>query len=342
MAKITKVIDWDKLTDDELLQIRIRDFRLNIQNSPLEQLTIKLYDELAAKEIVFRPPCYLADEWLCPDKEPIIGIPFFLAHPRLKNIEKKMMFEVEGGTDKSCMELLRHECGHALNYAYELYKRTRWRELFGPFSAKYSDDYHYQPYSRRFVLHLKDNYAQAHPDEDFAETFAIWLTPNSGWQEKYSDWPVIKKLRYIDNVAKKICNKPPVIVAKGTPPWSASRMTSTLAAFYDRKREYLGSSFHGFYDDSLRELFKIKVNAPGAIKASKLLRQHRRRITDNVARWTEHRKYDIHQLVSRIIFRCDALDLYARNDVADDIIAVTVLLTAIARNIFRIRRKQRR
>src|SRR4030042_709538 len=342
MAKITKVIDWDKLTDEELLQMRIRDFNLNIQNSSLEPLTIKLYDELALKGVVFRPPCYLADEWLCPDKEPIIGIPFFLAHPRLKNIEKKMMFEVEGGTDKSCMELLRHECGHALNYAYELYKKTRWRELFGPFSTKYSDIYHFQPYSKRFVLHLKENYAQAHPDEDFAETFAIWLTPNSNWQEKYSDWPVIKKLQYIDNVVKKICDKPPVVVAKGVPPWSASRMPSTLAAFYDRKREDLGSSFHGFYDDSLRELFKAKSNTPGAIKASALLRQHRRRIIDNVARWTEHRNYAIHQLVSRIIFRCDTLDLYARSDAADDIIAATVLLTAIARNIFRIGKNQRR
>jgi hypothetical protein len=342
MTKITKVIDWDKLTDEELLQIRIRDFRLNIHNSPLEPLITKLYDELASKGIVFRPPCYLADEWLCPDKEPIIGIPFFLAHPRLKIIEKKMMFEVEGGTDELFMELLRHECGHALNYAYELYKKTRWRELFGPFSTKYSDAYHFQPYSRRFVLHLKDNYAQAHPDEDFAETFAIWLTPNSNWQEKYSDWPVIKKLHYIDNIVKKICDKPPVVVAKGIPPWSASRMTSTLAAFYDRKREGLGSSFHGFYDDSLTKLFKIKSQTAGAVKASALLRQHRRQIIDNVTRWTAHRKYDIHQLVSRIIFRCDALDLYAKSDTADDIIAVTVLLTAIARNIFRIRKKLRR
>jgi hypothetical protein len=340
MAKTTKVTDWDKLTDEELLQMRIRDFNLNIQNSSLEPLTIKLYDELASKGMVFRPPCYLADEWLCPDKEPIIGIPFFLAHPRLKNIEKKMMFEVEGGTDKSCMELLRHECGHALNYADELYKKTRWRELFGPFSTKYSDSYDYQPYSRRFVLHLKDNYAQAHPDEDFAETFAIWLAPNSNWQEKYSDWPVIKKLRYIDNVMKKICNKTPAIVVKGTPPWSASRMTSTLAGFYDRKREDLGSSFHGFYDDSLKELFKTKGQTPGAIKASDLLRQHRRRIIDNVARWTEHRKYDIHQLVSRIIFRCDSLDLYAKDNATDDIIAVTILLTAIAGNIFRSRRRR--
>lgn len=341
MAKTMKAINWEKLTDEEILQLRVRDLKLQIRGSSLELLIKKLYEELASKSIAFHPLCYLADEWLCPNKEPIIGIPFFLAHPRLKNIEKKIMFEVEGGTEKSCMKLLRHECGHALNYAYELYKRTRWRELFGPFSAKYSDYYHYQPYSKRFVIHLKDNYAQAHPDEDFAETFAIWLTPNSHWQEKYRGWPVIKKLRYVDNVMKKLSNEAPVTTVKGNSPWSASRMTSTLAGFYDRKRKALGSSFHGFYDDSLKELFKTRYSTSATTKASNTLRLYRRQIIDNVARWTGHRKYDIHQLVGRIILRCDVLDLYAKKDGPDDIIAITVLLTAIARNTFRNRRRQK-
>lgn len=340
MSKAAKTINWKKLTDEELRQMRVRDFKLQIQGSALEPLIQKLYDELDSKNITFHPPCYLADEWLCPDKEPIIGIPFFLAHPRLKKIEKKTMFEVEGGTEKSCMKLLRHECGHALNYAYKLYKRTRWRELFGRFSAKYSDFYYYQPYSKRFVIHLKGNYAQCHPDEDFAETFAVWLTPNSRWQEKYRDRPVIRKLQYVDNVMKKLNNKDPLITSKGIPPWSASRMTSTLAAFYDRKQKILGSSFYGFYDDSLKELFKATSTTDSSIKASNILRSHRSQIINNIVRWTGHRKYDIHQLISRIIARCDVLDLYAKSNVTDDIIAITVLLTAIARNTFRIRIKQ--
>ncbi len=343
MAKTTKLIDWEKLTDEEILQMRVRDFNLQIKGSSLEPLINKLYEELASKGISFHPPCYLADEWLCPDKEPIIGIPFYLAQPPLKSIEKKMMFEVEGGTEKSCMKLLRHECGHALNYAFELYKKTRWRELFGRFSAKYSECYYYQPYSRRFVIHLKDSYAQAHPDEDFAETFAIWLTPNSNWQEKYQGWPVIKKLWYVDNVMKKLNDKEPITTAKGRLPWSASRMTSTLAGFYERKRKMLGSDFQGYYDDSLRELFKTGSSASATTRASSVLRLYRRQIIDNVVRWTGHRKYDIHQLVNRIILRCDGLDLYAKKDGPDDIIAITVLLTSIARNTFRIRigRKRR-
>jgi len=342
MVKTTKTIDWKKLTDEEILQMRVRDLKLQIQGSSIEPLIKKLYEELTSKGISFHPPCYLADEWLCPDKQPLIGIPFFLTHPRLKNIEKKMMFEVEGGTEKSCMKLLRHECGHALNYAYELYKRTRWRELFGHFSAKYSDFYYYQPYSRRFVTHLKDNYAQAHPDEDFAETFAVWLSPNNNWQEKYQDWPIIKKLKYVDNVMKNLNNTAPAVTYKGSPPWSASRMTSTLAGFYDRKRKTLGSEFQGYYDDSLKELFRTGSPAPAATKASAALRLYRRQIADNVARWTGHRKYDIYQLVGRIITRCDVLDLYLKAGETEDIIAVTALVTAIARNTFRVRARQKR
>jgi Putative zinc-binding metallo-peptidase len=337
MIRPSKPVNWDALPEEEILQMRVRDLKLEIAGSAVEPFIHRLHQELEAAGIHFHPPCYFADEWLCPEKVPIIGIPFYLAHPRLKHIEKKMMFEVEGGTDASCMKLLRHECGHALNYAYDLYKKTRWRELFGPFSARYMNSYYAQPYSRRFVIHLEDNYAQCHPDEDFAETFAVWLAPDSPWQTKYKGWPVIKKLRYIDGVMKKIGGQNPLNVPERTPPWSASRMTSTLAAHYERKRRALGSEFKGFYDDSLKELFAARGDGLSAIKASHLLRQYRRQITDNVTRWTGHRKYDIYQLVNRLILRCDGLGLYAETH---DIIAITTLVTAIASNTFRISKKR--
>lgn len=336
MVKAGKIKDWETLSDEEILQMRVRDFGVQIQGSELQPLIERLYEELDSKGITFHPACYLTDEWLCPDKVPIIGIPFYLAHPRLKNIEQKMMYEVEGGTEESCMKLLRHECGHALNYAYELYKRTRWRELFGPFSAKYSDSYYYWPYSRRFVINLQDNYAQSHPDEDFAETFAVWLAPQSNWQQKYRTWPVIRKLWYVDGLMKRISTKAPVKTIQGQPPWSASRMTSTLAAHYERKRRALGSEFQGFYDDSLITLFSAKQSSSTNIKASKILRHHRQVLVDCVSRWTGHRKHDIHQLVNTLIFRCDALNLYAKPSQMDDIIGITAFLTAIASNTFRI------
>ena len=332
MAKMGKFKDWDRLTDEEILQLRVRDLHLQIPGSELEPLIERLYEELDNKGIGFHPTCYLADEWFCPENVPIIGVPFCLAHPRLKHIEKKMLYEVEGGTEASCMKLLRHECGHALNYAYEIYKKTRWRELFGLFSARYSGSYYFQPYSRRYVIHLEDNYAQSHPDEDFAETFAVWLTPNSGWEQKYNGWPVIKKLRYVDSLMKRIANQAPVNTVQERPPWSASRMTSTLAAHYERKRKALGSEFHGFYDDSLEALFASKPSSTFSLKASKFLRQHRRELVDSVSRWTGHRKYDIRQLVNNLTNRCDALNLYAKPEQTDNIIGLTALLTAIAGN----------
>lgn len=336
MTRPSKPANWETLPDEEILQMRLRDLGLEITGSAVEPFIQRLGEELDAAGIHFHPPCYFSDEWLCPEKVPIIGVPFYLAHPRLKHIEKKLMFEAEGGTEDSCMKLLRHECGHALNYAYDLYKKTRWRELFGPFSTRYLNSYCAQPYSRRFVINLEDNYAQSHPDEDFAETFAVWLAPNSQWQTKYADWPVIKKLRYIDAVFKRIGDKDPLNVSEGTPPWSVSRMTSTLAAHYERKRRALGSEFKGFYDDSLKDLFAVKHSSDSAIKASDLLRQNRRRIVESVTRWTGHRKYDIHQLVNRLILRCEGLDLHAETH---DIIAITALVTAIASNTFGLSKK---
>ena len=341
MIRVHKTYDWEEMPDESLLQMRIRDLTLQIPGSLMEPYVERLYEELDAKGITFHPPCYLADEWLTPDKVPIVGIPFCLVHPRLRQLEQKLMYEVEGGTDDASMKLLRHECGHAINYAYQLYHRTRWRQLFGLFSVAYSNSYFYQPYSRRFVIHLKDNYAQSHPDEDFAETFAVWLMPESQWQEKYKDWPVLKKLRYVDNVMKDIADKAPRVTLKGQPPYSAVRMRSTLATHYERKRRVLGSEFQGFYDDSLRELFVMKHPAPSASKASQVLRAHRAQLVRNVTRWTGHRKYDIYQLVNRLAARCDELGLAARTGDQENMIGLTALLTAIASNTLTISKKRR-
>jgi len=332
--------DWENRSDDELLAIRIRDLGLDLAASPLQAHVRQLNSELESRGIAFRPPCYLADEWLCPDREPIIGIPLFLAHPRLLRIEKQMMFEAEGETAAQFMKLLRHECGHALNYAYRLYTRSRWRELFGPFTAPYLNSYYYQPYSRRYVVHLPYSYAQAHPDEDFAETFAVWLTPGENWREKYRDWPALAKLEYVDHVVEKLSERPPAVAAKSTP-WSAGRMTSTLGQWYERRRRYLGPEFAGYYDGALRKIFAQRPpeNAP-AVHASRMLRRYRRRIMDSVAACSGLRKYDVHELLNRLIRRCDTLGLYTDGPETDALIRVTSLVSAAAVRSFKVDEKE--
>ncbi len=335
MAGKKHILDWDTFSDDELLAVRVKDLNLQIAGSSLEPMVDRLYDELAAKGIQFRPPCYLADEWLCPDKEPIIGLPFCLTHPRLKALEVKMMYEAEGAVERDCMKLLRHEAGHAINYAYKLYLRTRCRELFGAFSSHYSHNYQYRPYSRRYVVHLDDYYAQCHPDEDFAETFAVWLTPNSNWRQKYQKWPAMRKLEYIDKLMERIAQQGPVVTASPRPPWSAARMTSTLQSYYNRKRDQLGTEFKGYYDDSLKVVFAPNRPGESLIKASKMLRTNRRVFVKHAVQWTGHRKFDIHRLINRMIQRCDALELYAKND-TNELVNITTLLAAIASGTHRI------
>lgn len=228
---------WEKLPDRELMRLRIRDLGLRIEDSPLNSCIRQLYGELAAKGLRrFRPPCYLTREWLSPDRVPRIGIPFYLAHRRLVRLERKMMGSAEGGDRRQCMRLLRHEAGHTINYAYRLYRRARWRRLFGDFSAHYSVGRYRSGPSRNYVLHLADHYAQAHPDEDFAETFAVWLTPGGHWRRRYRLWPAILKLQYVDRLMNAIGGRSPLVASGGRLYWPASRMTSTLGAFYRRRR----------------------------------------------------------------------------------------------------------
>jgi hypothetical protein len=171
--------DWTLLSDQELLERRISKLDLRLEGSGLEPLIKQLHDELSAKGLTFHPPCHIGDEWFVPVGIPAIFVPFFLVHDRLRNLEKAMMLEVEGGTPDSFMRLIRHEAAHAYSYAYYLPRKT-----FGRTSRDQTPDvYHPQPFSRGYVVNLDDWYAQSHPDEDFAETFAVWLTPEVGLAE---------------------------------------------------------------------------------------------------------------------------------------------------------------
>jgi len=323
---------WEDLPDEELCRIRVRDLGLQIADSPLEPRVRQLYGELDAHGIQFHPPCYLADEWLCPDKVPMIGIPFYLAHPRLKQLQQGIMLEVEGGTEAWCMKLLRHEAGHAINYAYMLYRRTRWRELFGPFSAPYTDSYRAQPYSKRFVIHLDGNYAQAHPDEDFAETFAVCITPDGNWLKRYEGWPAMKKLLYVDHVIKDIGPRPPIVTIREEL-GSAARMTSTLAAYYDRMKRHLGEEFPGYYDPGLRRLFTDRREEAAGERASSLLRRWRHQLVESVCMWTGDRKFDVNELIGLLIRRSAALRLYLRKDEPQTIGEVMAFVTAVMNRV---------
>src|SRR6187549_2833267 len=207
---VTEPRPWYELPDEELLDLRFSDLGLRIEGSWLEDRIATLLHELAAKGLHFKPHFWLSAEWFSPDGVPGVAIPFYLAHPRLMKLEKAQMLEVEGGTPEWCLQILRHEAGHAFDNAYALRRRRRRRRVFGSPATPYPEFYLPRPYSKSFVLHLDSWYAQSHPDEDFAETFAVWMTPGSDWRNRYHDWPALRKLEYLDSVMKEIAGQPPI------------------------------------------------------------------------------------------------------------------------------------
>ncbi len=327
-----KKIDLANISEEELLNLRICELPLKIEGTWLEDCIKKLYSELEEKGIRFLPPCYLADEWLTPEGEPAIGIPFYLTDSALMKLEKKMMYEVEGGTGDWCMKLLRHETGHAINYAYKLYRRKRWRQIFGPISKEYGDTYKFRPYSKNFVRHLEDYYAQYHPDEDFAETFAVWLTPDIDWQAQYKGWKALAKLSYVDELMKEIKEKEP-LVKEGKQYWHASSRKSRLKNYYKGKRYYYAEDFPDFHDANLKKIFAERKEENAHLPlAYKLIRAYKKNIINSVSHWTGEKKFIIDDLLKTLVNRSKDLRLVVTDTESVAISRVSIYLTTLIMN----------
>jgi hypothetical protein len=305
----TREPDWVELPDQELLELRLCDLGLKIEGSVLDDRISRLYDELEYRHLRFRPHFWLSEEWFSPDGTPGIAIPFFLAHPRLARLERKMMYEVEGGSEAWCMRILRHETGHTFDTAYRLSRRKAYREIFGRASEPYPDTYQPKPYSKSFVLHLDMWYAQSHPCEDFAETFAVWLKPRSAWRVNYREWPAIKKLEYVDALMQEIAaEKPQVSSKEHIEPLKT--LKKTLREHYQEKRDRYQVDYPNVYDRELRRLFSDRPEHAKRPSAATFLRNHADELSSVVAQWTGQYRYTIHQVLDEIINRCRELKLH--------------------------------
>jgi hypothetical protein len=302
---------WETLSDDQLLSLRFCDLKLKVQGTELEDAIRRLYRELEMRGIRFRPHYWLAQEWFSPDGIPGIAIPFFLAHRRLTSIERRFMREVEGGNRNWLMRILRHEAGHAIDSAYRLRRRAQWRAVFGPASLPYPDSYRPRPGSRRFVQHLGAWYAQAHPTEDFAETFAVWLKPRSPWRREYSGWPAYAKLEYIDSLAQDIGVLKPVVSDRGTVE-DITEETGTLREHYESKLARHRLPRRSGADELLQKVFTAAPRNRSSPKAATLLRELRNPLRQQIVRTGAFSEYLVHQVLRLMIERCDGLNLYVR------------------------------
>ena len=300
--------DWTALDDDKLLDVRMCDLHLAIEETELEERIAQINSELDARGLSFRPYYWLSDEWFTPDEVPGIAIPFYLAHPRLAKLELAQMLEVEGSDRDVCLRILRHEVGHAIDNAYRLRRRPTRRRLFGNPRQEYPEYYTPKPYSKSFVQHLDHWYAQSHPDEDFAETFAVWLDPQSMWATRYAGWPAQRKLEYMDSLMRELARKRSTVRSqrKVDP---LPRLKKTLREHYRKKREHYGLDHPDFYDSDLRNLFSDSPQYAKNPSAARFVRKIRKEVRSTVASFTDSYQYTIDQLLEKIIERCRELNL---------------------------------
>jgi len=315
-----------RLSDDELLDQRFCDLSLQIKGTPLEQFIERLYRELASKRLHFRPHVWLSEEWFTPDGVPGFAIPFYLADNRLIQLEKHVMYEVEGGTAEGCMRILRHEAGHAIDNAYRLRRRSNYRKTFGNVSQPYPESYNPRPYSRSFVVNIDRWYAQSHPVEDFAETFAVWLKPRSRWRHEYEGWPALRKLEYVALLMKEIRDQTACVRSRRhEEPLRTNR--KTLREHYEAKRSHYGLEDTYSYDRDLRRLFSGEAQHSKHPSAATFLRRIRPRLRRQVAVWTGHYQYTIDQVLEEMIHRARELKLRLDRSPEDVERAALIVLT---------------
>jgi hypothetical protein len=299
--------DWTTLSDEQLLDVPMCKLPLSLAGTEVERLIARVDAELEARGL-FRPHYWISDEWFSPDGVPGIAVPFYLAHPRLAKLELTQMLEVEGGDEASCLKILRHEAGHAIDNAYCIRRRPTRRRLFGLPTTPYPEYYTPKPYSRSFVQHLDHWYAQSHPDEDFAETFAVWLDPSSNWATRYAGWPAQRKLDYMDRLMREIGQTKPAVRSKRHVD-PLSRLRKTLREHYRMKREHYGLDHPDFFEDDLRNMFSSAPEYARNQSAARFLSKIRKEVRTTVASFTDSYQYTIEQLIAKIIERCRELNL---------------------------------
>ena len=316
---------------ERLMRSRISDLDLRLEGSEIEPLTQRLYEELDRAGLRFKPPIYLTDEWGCPEGVPIIGVPFYLARPELSRIEKEIEESLE--TSAESMMYLRHEAGHAFNYAYVLYEEEEWHEVFGPYSRPYIDNFRPNPFSREHVRHIAGWYAQKHPDEDFAETFAVWLDPSSHWREEYAGSPALAKLEYVDRVMQQIGNQPPKVQPRERDA-PVEEMRYTVSDHYEQRRESK-LKIPRWFDGDLKQLFET-ATTEGYIPAEPLLREKRHNVIAEVTYWTGVQMGVVRSLVDHLLERIASLNLTVlESDAQRYVISFIAMVTTLATNYLR-------
>lgn len=317
----------------------LRDLRLSIHGTALETILAEFERELDAAGIHrLRPRFYLSTEWGVCEGTIAVAIPFYLATPELTALQADRVGHVEGAGKTTILRYLRHEMGHVVNYAYRLFDTSEWVELFGSMDEPYHEEFRLEPFSRRFVRHLPGWYAQKHPDEDWSETFAVWMTPHLDWRAEYAEWPAaLAKLQYCDRTMAALGDRDPIITADELNE-DVAELSLSAEQFYEAQG-FDPATIPAGFDGALRSVFEDLAEVDprtdqqrrGAV--SDLIHRLERDLLADIYRWTGHFPERTRPLLRHLAERADGMALdYPLDRELSAAVALTTLVTSLAVN----------
>src|SRR5512143_558482 len=321
----------------DLVARPIRDLGLRIEGTVLEPVVQTFLAEVDRLGLPFRPRLYLSTEWGVPMGTIAIAVPFYLARPELAELHARRTGHLEGAGATDILRYLRHELGHVIAYAYKLYETESWTQTFGAMTQPYVEEYRPEPFSRRFVRHLPGWYAQKHPDEDWAETFAVWMTPGLDWRADYAQLPTaLTKLEFCASTLAELGGRDPLVTSAELDE-DVSGIDYSLEQYY---RDYATDNESGAagLEGDLRAIFDDLNDAeasspPATLSAADLMRRLERDLMAAVFRWTGHFPEKTRTLVRDLAKRAEALkQVYPASAEDDAIVSVTAFVTSLAMN----------
>ncbi|MBI3097755.1 MAG: hypothetical protein HYY93_05830 [Planctomycetes bacterium] len=326
----------------ELLNTPIASLGLSLRASPLLARSLRwLRRDLRRSGIRLHPHFYLSDEYGCVEGTANIGIAFWDASEPLRRLVKSL--RGDWNTADDVMWLLRHETGHAFCYSYKLYQDREFRRLFrvkGHFFHTYPEHDRYlhrcNPWSRDFVNPSGDHYAQKHPDDDFAETFAVWLDPHSHWRMTYAHKPgALRKLEYVNRVvADRGRAEPEVPSDRRALHLPVDEMTATVGEFLRASGRQFQRQAQTFFDRDLEEIFAARPRRRnGAHSAAEFIIDHGRLVVDRVVHWTGEREEVVRALLKKVKRRVETLDLVVPRKLREEaLVELTSYITTLTMN----------